>query len=60
MRLDHTTHKIVTSVEIKSWTLNQLSHPGAPAIVEASKVVLKLLLKGWFGYFDLIDFHRDI
>ena len=28
--LDLTNCEIMTSVEIKSWTLNQLSHPGAP------------------------------
>ena len=29
-RLKLTNHEIMTSAEIKSWMLNQLSHPGAP------------------------------
>ena len=28
--LDHTVHEIMPRAEIKSWELNQLSHPGAP------------------------------
>ena len=28
--LDCTNHEIMTRAEIKSWTLNQLNHPGAP------------------------------
>ena len=30
--LDLTNCEIVTSAEIKSWTLNQLSHPGTPIL----------------------------
>ena len=31
--LEPTNHKIMTRAEIKSQTLNQLSHPGAPKLV---------------------------
>ena len=27
-----TNHEIMTSAEIRSWKLNQLSHPGAPSL----------------------------
>ena len=30
VRLNHTTHGIMTRTETKSWMLNQLSYPGAP------------------------------
>ena len=32
MGLDPTHHEITTSAEIKSWMLNQLSHPGTPEV----------------------------
>ena len=36
--IDPTNHEITTRVEIKSWTLNQLSHPGAPNFVICLRV----------------------
>ena len=34
MKLELTNHKIMTWAKTKSWTLNQLSHPGAPVEVD--------------------------
>ena len=43
--LDLTNHKITIWAEIKSWTLNQLSHPGAP--VCPSLIIFNPLLSQW-------------